>query len=171
MMIDGKQIERFQKKKAVSNYYYNVIKTEVRHAISELPFLKIVGFYISKSTESLYFEVRMNRIDEIFILSFRTHHPLEIKANYLYFYLDRYSTLKSLRADIQMTLIAQYKHSLQKQGLEVKEIKKRKPFIHQTAVKKKSKNKKCQKNDFSYENSFNQFMQEVNGVTTQSIYT
>ena len=163
-MIDGKRVERFQKKRDVSNYYYNTIKTEVRTAISELPFLQVISSYISKKTDSLYFNVRMGSTNKVFVLSFRTHQPKEAKANYLYFYMDEYSTLKSLRADIQKRLIAQYKQLLKEAGLAVKEVKKRKPFIYQTAMKKKSKNKKRKEIRFDYDASFNQLMQEVNGV-------
>ena len=143
-------------------YYYNAIKTEVRNAISELPFLQVVGSYVSKSTESLYFDVKMNRTNEVFVLSFRTHHPIEEKINYLYFYLDGYSTLKSLRADIQKRLIAQYKHSLQEQALEGKEVEIRKSFVHQTALKKKLKNRKRKETGFDYPASFNRLLKEVN---------
>ena len=163
-MIDGRRVARLQRKDEVSDYYYNAIKTEVRNAIFELPFLQVISTYVSKSTESLYFNVRINHASEVFVLSFRTHHPFEFKENHLYFYLDRYSTLKSLRADIQKRLIAQYKKLLREQGLKIKEIKMRKPFTYQTTMKKKSKNKKSKECDFDYEASFNQLMQEVNGV-------
>ena len=169
MVIGGKRIERFQKKKEVSNYYYNAIKTEVRNAIFELPFLQVISTYVSKSTESLYFNVRVNHTNEIFVLSLRTHYPVEEKENHLYFYLDRYDSLKSLREDIQIQLMAQYEQLLREQGLEVTEVKKRKPFSYQTA--KKSKNKKSKECGFDYEASFNQLMQEVNGSSSSDAFS
>ena len=163
MVIDGKRVARFQKKDEVSDYYYNAIKREVRDAVSELPFSQVIGSHVSKSTESLYFDIRMNHTNEVFTLSFRTHCPAEVKENHLYFYLNEYRTLKSLRTDIQEQLMAQYEQLLREQGIEVKEIKKREPFIYRTSMKK-SKNKKSKENGFDYEGSFDQLMQEVNGV-------
>jgi len=108
MVINGIKIKKFQQLKKLNDAYFTAISQIVREALSELTFITIDSRYNSKSTDSIYFFFKMKHHHLPFVLSVRTHFPLETADNYFYFYLFEYGSPTELKKAIQKELIFHY---------------------------------------------------------------
>lgn len=108
MFINGKEVKWLQSKDDMSEYYFNVIKREVRQAINELPFARVTKINESKTTDSLYFEVVLNHFDTPFIVTVRSHKTGDSDRNMIRVYITQYDTIGDLRYGVKLKLTKKY---------------------------------------------------------------
>jgi len=170
MVIDGKEIRRYQNFKNLNDYYFQAIKSIARESLTELKFIKIETHNISKTTDSIYFKFKMNHHINSFTLSLRTHKPKEHADHYFYLYLYDYDNLAELKAAIQGQLIDHYNKKANKLGIakEISEYKK-KSHYHQSSVKKKKKNR-VKVDNLCLDDSFQQFMKDFHNQNQSTMY-
>jgi len=162
MVINGKEIKRNQNFKKLDSYYFQAIKSIARESLTELRFVKIQTHYVSRSTDSIYFEFKLNHHSETFTLSLRTHAPRKFEENYFYIYLYNYKNLADLKNGIQVQLFRHYDKKAIKLGFAKEfETYQRKNHNHQNSLKSKKKNrtKICSMNTHD---AFHQFLREFN---------
>jgi len=164
MIINGMKIKRYQNFKKLDTYYFNAIKNITRESLASLSFVIIESHNVSKTTDSIYFKIKMNHHDEIFTVSLRNHAPQEVKENYFYIYLYQYENLSQLKSGIQKELINYYKKKASTLGIlrsgeaYVKNIY---SYNHNSAAKRKKSNK-TKKINLDQGDSFGLFLEEFN---------
>ena len=142
MVIDGKEIVFFQKKNDVSKRYYDIVLYEVKKGIREISFVTGVRGYIAKTTDSFYFEVNMNNVNEPFYVSVRTHGVKEKKKNYIYVSIPSYDNMYQLVRAIQNLLVNRYNSLAMKSGLKEAVMPKSRKEVEPLKNLKKKKEEK-----------------------------
>jgi len=161
MVIGGKKIKRNQSYKELNHYYYQVVKSMARESLSELKFVKIISHNVSKTSDSIYFDFKMNHHEHLFTLSLRTHQPSVYTDYYFYVYLHHYDSLSELKTAIQGQLIAYYNKKANELGI----VKKPKDYTqpaHYQHTNKRRKKRTLQMCQHCFNESFHQLMNEVN---------
>jgi len=142
MVINGKEIKRYQNFKKLDSYYYQTVKTVAREALNELRFIEIKTHYVSKSSDSIYFTFHMNHHEESFVLSLRNHLPKEYQENYFYIYLHQYSSIAEIKRNIQKQVIIHYNKMAEQIGIrKIDSDHPNKRHNHNSTLKKKRKNR------------------------------
>lgn len=118
MIIDGKEIKRWQKKNEMTSYYFGVLKREIRAAINELPFALVVKVTQSVNTDSIYFKVNISPFDKVITISLRTHPPRQTHEALELFYINDFKTLNNLKTVIKNRIIVRYNNMARANGLD-----------------------------------------------------
>lgn len=117
MIIDGKEIEFFTKYRKIPEKYYEVLSREVRLALNSLSVVQEVRTQKSRSTDSIYFKIKIKHMDELYTLSLRSHFPKEAKEFYLYYYTPNFHTLTELTKKIKIDILKIYNRKAEELGI------------------------------------------------------
>ena len=168
MILGGQQVKKYQNAKKIDRSYYSKVADLAREALTELTFVQTKDRQISKTTDSIYCNFKMNHHENVFTLSLRNHSPQIHKENYFYFYVNYYKTPLELKKAIQRELIRYYNVTASKLKIAkcaTSYIKQ--PHSHTNHEKKKTKKsmkgkrwlQRKQKQEVA---SFMQLMDEIN---------
>ncbi|MGM0125399.1 hypothetical protein IGI37_002798 [Enterococcus sp. AZ194] len=108
MIIDGKEIVFFSKKKEVPAKYYQILERVIVSELKALVFVERVKVRQAKRTNSLYFETRVKGVEEALTVSVRSHFPLETREDYLYILLPHYKVMSEVIEDIRKEMTTLY---------------------------------------------------------------
>lgn len=171
MMIAGKNIEWGQKR-PISTYYFNTLKTLIRQALSELEIANIKTHNVSKSTDSIYFQIEFPGIEEIYTISLRTHKVHKVLNNYIYIYINNFNSLRCLVSHVQKKVVSEYR-KLTNENVNIEDVIKLEVQHQQKKAHTNKPNKKLRKTTlrFNENSSLSDLMTEINGKPTEAVNT
>lgn len=162
MMIAGVEVSFYQKKIDTNERYYQILVSSVKTELRKITKVVKVMEEVSKTTDSIYFNVTLEGLREKLVVSLRTHRPKDMQDNYIYFYLPKYESLGELTQHIVRKVSLAYNIRAEKEGLGGKAIIKESKTISRSTHKKKKKVSKW--DDKHLDNpDFNELLKELNG--------
>lgn len=162
MIIDGKEINFYQTKKKTSERYNDLLIQHVRNGIRKIDRIYSVKPIISKSTDSIYLEVKMNNALKPIIISLRTHLPIDFRDSYIYFFIPNYYDVRDLIKDISEEVISTHNNFIKENYKNPNMLVSVKEFKGKINPNKKKSNRKKMKK--SHNLSYYKIMEKLDSL-------